>query len=163
MATSNRVSVTITPAIRDSFIALLDQAAALLPASPTLSSEERQDISTIGTRLQPFDDAVAMTVPQFPAIVPPYLDAAEADKDRASRSIVKELLLAATATCEKLRDLDLLLGADLFDFDHGVFYTARDAAKRGSIPGADTALAQLDAAYPKRGKKTPPPEPPPAP
>ena len=163
MATSNRVSVTITPAIRDSFIALLYQAAALLPASPTLSSEERQDISTIGTRLQPFDDAVAITVPQFPAIVPAYLDAAEAVKDRSSRAVVKEMYLASNAMCEKVRDLDLLLGADLFDFDHGVFYTARDAAKRGSIPGADTALAQLEAAYPKRGKKTPPPESPPAP
>lgn len=163
MATSNRVSVTITPAIRDSFIAFLNQAAALLPVAPTLSNEERQEISTIGPRLQPFDDAVAMTVPQFPAIVPSYLDAAEAVKDRSSRAVVKEILLAASALCEQVRDLDLLLGADLFDFDHGVFYTARDAAKRGSIPGADTALAQLEAAYPKRGKKTPPVEPPPAP
>jgi hypothetical protein len=163
MASSNRVSVTITPAIRDSFIAFIDQAMALLPSAPTLSTEERKDISTIGTRLQPFDDAVAAVVPQFPALVPSYLDAAEAVKDRSSRVIVKEMLLAATAACEQVRDLDLLLGADLFDFDHGVFYTARDAAKRGSIPGADTALAQLEAAYPKRGKKTPPPEPPPAP
>jgi hypothetical protein len=57
----------------------------------------------------------------------------------------------------------LLLGADLFDFDHGVYYTARDAAKRGSISGADTALAQLETAYPKRGKKAPSPTPPPAP
>lgn len=163
MASSNRVSVSVTPAIRDSFIGFLNQAAALLPATPALSADDRQEISTIGTRLQPFDDAVAEVVPQFPQLVPPYLDAAEAVKDRASRAVVKEVLLAATALCEKVRDLDLLLGADLFDFDHGVYYTARDAAKRGSISGADTALAQLETAYPKRGKKAPSPAPPPAP
>jgi hypothetical protein len=147
----------------DAFIGFLNQAAAILPSAPTLSNADRQEISTIGTRLQPFDDAVAAVVPQFPALVPAYLSAAEADKDRASRAVVKEVLLAATALCEKVRDLDLLLGADLFDFDHGVYYTARDAAKRGSIPGADTALAQLDAAYPQRGKKAPAPKPAPTP
>ena len=51
MASSNRMSVTITPAIRDSFIAFLNQAMALLPSAPTLSTEERKDISTIGTEL----------------------------------------------------------------------------------------------------------------
>lgn len=158
MATSNRISIDITTTIRDQFIAKVNEAFALLPAGiPTLTPEERQTIPSIGDKLQPFDNAVATVVPQFPLLVPPYQNAAEAAKDRATRTNLHPMLLAATALCEKLSDTDKLLGADLFDFDHAVLYTARDAAKRGSIPGADTALATLEDAYPKKKPKAPTP------
>jgi hypothetical protein len=163
MSTSNRVSLGLTAAQLQTFLDAIAAASAMLPAAPSLSSEDRQQISTIGTRLQPFDDAVAEIVPQFPQLVPAYLDTAQAVIDRADRLKLGQMMLAVSTLHEKLRDFDLLGGADLFDYDHGVFYTTRDAAKRGSIPGADTALAQMEAAYPRRGKKAPAPTPPPAP
>ena len=154
MATSNRISIDITTTIRDQFIAKVNEAFALLPTGiPTLTPDERQTIPSIGPRLQPFDTAVATVVPQFPQLVPPYQSAAEAAKDRTTRTNVDPMLLAATALCEKLGDIDKLLGADLFDFDHAVLYTARDAAKRGAIPGADSALTTLEDAYPKKKAK----------
>jgi hypothetical protein len=163
MATSNRVALDITAAQLQTFLDAIAEASAVLPAAPSLSSEDRQEISTIGTRLQPFDDAVAEVVPQFPQLVPAYLSTPEAVKDRADRLKLGQMMLAVSTLSEKLRDFDILVGADLFDYDHGVFYTARDAVKRGSISGADTALDQMEAAYPRRGKKTPAPAPPPAP
>ena len=64
MATSNRVALDITAAQLQTFLDAIAEASAVLPAAPSLSSEDRQEISTIGTRLQPFDDAVAEVVPQ---------------------------------------------------------------------------------------------------
>ncbi|MBL9133504.1 MAG: hypothetical protein JNG86_19995 [Verrucomicrobiaceae bacterium] len=163
MATSNRVSVEITAAQLTSFLGFINQAAAILPPAPSLSSEERQAISTIGTRLQPFDDAVAEVVPQFPDFVPSYLSTPEATKDRGFRLILGQMMVAIETIREHVRDLDILAGADLFDYDHGVLNTARDAVKRGSIPGADAALDQMEEAYPRRGRRTTPPPAPPTP
>jgi|GEM_PF-3721612 len=161
MASTNRIALDLTAAQLQTFLASITAASAVLPAAPSLSSEDRQEISTIGTRLQPFDDAVAEIVPQFPQLVPNYLSTPEADKDRADRLKLGQMMLAVSTLLEKLRDFDILIGADLFDYDHGVFYTTRDAAKRGSIAGVDSALGQMEAAYPRRGKKAP--APPPAP
>ncbi len=164
MATSNRISIDITTTIRDQFIAKINEAFALLPTGvPTLTPDERQTTPSIGDRLQAFDTAVATIVPQFPQFVPVYQSASEAAKDRATRANVNPMLVAATTLCEKISDIDKLLGADLFDFDHAVLYSARDAAKRGNIPGADTALTTLEDAYPKKKAKATPTPPTPTP
>lgn len=162
MATSNRISVEITDAVKTQFIDLLTQAAALLPAAPTLTPEERQETPTIGPKLQPFDNAAQEVAVQFPQLVPVYQSVTEATKDFNSRAKVSTMQLALDSLREKLGDIDLLMGADRFDFSHSILYSARDAAKRGNIPGADTALSSMEEVYPKRGKKTTP-TPPPAP
>lgn len=162
MATSNRISVEITDAVKTQFIDLLTQAAALLPAAPTLTPEERQETPTIGPKLQPFDNAAQEVAVQFPQLVPAYQSVVEATKDFNSRANVSTMQLALNSLREKLGDIDLLMGSDRFDFSHSILYSARDAAKRGNIPGADTALSSMEDVYPKRGKKTPP-TPPPAP
>ena len=139
MATSNRVALDITAAQLQTFLDAIAEASAVLPAAPSLSSEDRQEISTIGTRLQPFDDAVAEVVPQFPQLVPAYLSTPEAVKDRADRLKLGQMMLAVSTLSEKLRDFDILVGADLFeDAGDGVrLITGVGLRERGAAPALD--------------------------
>jgi hypothetical protein len=162
MPNDNRISAVVLPADKAAILTKLTEINALLPFLINLTKDERITLPKLGTASLAFDEQCTSYMASAPNLVPPFVDAAEVNKDRALRLVLADLLRESKKLCEKLDDTLLLVGSEIWMADLSFYQTVRQAAKR-DVPGADTVYDELRVRFPGVAGDPTEPEPEPEP
>lgn len=157
MPDDNRISAALTPADITAIMTKLTEINALLPFLINLTMNERITLPKLGPASLAFDEHCASYMSSAPNLVPPFVDAAEADKDRALRVNLANILREARKLCEKVDDTLMLVGSEIWMADLSFYQTVRQAARR-DVPGADTIYNDLKVRFPGVSGDPVPPE-----
>ena len=162
MPNDNRISAVVLPADKAAILTKLTEINALLPFLINLTKDERITLPKLGSASLAFDEQCTSYMASAPNLVPPFVDAAEVNKDRALRLVLADLLRESKKLCEKLDDTLLLVGSEIWMADLSFYQTVRQAAKR-DVPGADTVYDELRVRFPGVAGDPAEPEPEPEP
>lgn len=162
MPNDNRISAEVTAANKTAILTKINEISALLPFLINLTKEERRDLPKLGPASLGFDEQCASYMSSAPNLVPPFVDPAEVNKDRALRISMADIWRELRKLCEKVDDTLLLVGNEIWMADLSFYHTVKQAARRG-VGGADTILDDLKARFPGVSGDEEEPEPSPGP
>ncbi|HCN77031.1 MAG TPA: hypothetical protein DIT13_07545, partial [Verrucomicrobiales bacterium] len=117
MPNHDRISSEIPAQVITDFNTKLAEALALIqPYEENITSEERQEIRSIGPALTAWMERCLIHSAQTPGLISEYMDAAGATKDKTRRDQVSGLITQVEGARERLRDIYFLSNADLFNY-----------------------------------------------
>jgi len=166
MPDDNRISAEVTAANVTAIVTKLTEIKALLPFLLNLTKDERIRLPKLGSNSLAFDEQCKTYMASAPNLVPPFVDPAEVNKDRALRLVLADILREVNKLAEALDDSLLLVGSEIWLADLTFYQTVRQAARR-NVLGADAIYDELkerfpgvsgDPEEPEEGE-TPPPNP----
>jgi hypothetical protein len=150
MPDDNRISVTVTDKNVTDILTHLDAIETILPF--LLSREEGDNNVMLGDKSVGFDEKCGSYMGTNPEFLPPYVDAAEVEKDRAAREQFLKFLPRLRLLAKKTDDTFDVIGNELMMADLAYYNSTADAAKRGKASAGDIH-DDLAARYPGRPSK----------
>lgn len=166
MPDDNRISAEVTAANVTAIVTKLTEIKALLPFLLNLTKDERIRLPKLGSNSLAFDEQCKTYMASAPNLVPPFVDPAEVNKDRALRLVLADILREVNKLAEALDDSLLLVGSEIWLADLTFYQTVRQAARR-NVLGADAIYDELKERFPgvsgepeePEEGETPPPNP----
>jgi hypothetical protein len=162
MPNDNRISATLAPADKASILTKITEIKTLLPFLLNLTKDERIATPKLGPASLAFDEQCTTYMASAPNLVPPFVDVAEVNKDRALRVALADILREVNKLAEALDDSLMVVGGEIWLADLSFYQTVRQAARR-NVVGADTIYDDLATRFPGAGGDPEQPPTPPAP
>jgi len=152
MALDNLVSIEFTQAELDKLkLAIADIDTVLAGKAINLTPEERHHYARVSYEMLPWVQKSFGYMHTEPTLVPAYIDMPELEKDFKARTDIEPNYTSLRSTFEKLDDLMLLLGHDMYT-SCIAFYKAVKAASVSNVPGSTTIYQDLAQQFPGRPK-----------
>jgi hypothetical protein len=140
--TSNRLSVTLTPAAITAVKAAITTVNTQLPFLLGLTSAERKAIPKIDVNNKVFVEDVITAVNNNASILPSYINATEIGKDLELFEQLDELVQLVGQLYDKLKDTQMLAGSEAY-VSSLVAYKLFDSTADTGLPGAESIYNQL--------------------
>jgi hypothetical protein len=151
MAQKNKVSASIDPAVKAAALAgianIRGQLAPLLHI--TLSPSERQEMPKMGDKTKAFVSKSLEYAGLEPALVPAFLDLAEAQKDYQLAADLGELSRSLDKLLEEVNDAMMLAGSEAYDAAL-LFYNNVKMASRTNSGGTGSIYDELARRFPRK-------------
>ncbi len=137
----------------------IGEIRALLPFLISLTNAERIRLPKMADGTTPFVSKALSYAETTPALVPPYLDVAELNRDFALAQALGEVLRAVGQLTQSVQDTQTAVGSEAYAAALAFYQTTKQAAKRG-VPGADAIYQDLKARFEGNGPTGTPATPP---
>ena len=152
MALDNLASISFTTEELDKIkLAIKDIDTVLEGKAINLTPDERQRFARVSYEMLPWVQKCYGYMKTEPTLVPAYIDMTELDKDFKVRTDIDPNYTSLRSTFEKLDDLMLLLGHDIYN-NCIAFYKAVKAASQANVPGSTSIYQDLAQQFPGRPK-----------
>lgn len=117
-----------------------------------LTPEERKGAQSASeTRLPYIQNAINNLAPQFPALQPPFLSHAEAERDVATTVTLREIDTTIKEIVDRFTDFSL--ASEHFAYQYmRKFYAIAQEAQAVNTPGADTVVGALSPLFEGQGE-----------
>lgn len=154
MAQNNRVSIEITEAmvadVKEKLNAVRTALAGVLVTN--LTPDERVTMLKMGDKTLAFVNRALEFAALNPALVPPYLNLEEAQRDYKLAASISRLLKELATLQRGLEDTGMVAGSEAYDAAL-IFYASVRGASRSNIPGAQAVHDELKRQFPRRSTK----------
>ncbi len=140
--TSNRLSVTLTPAAITAIKTAIATVNTQLPFLLGLTSAERKAIPKIDVNNKVFVEDALTAINNNTGILPSYINATEIGKDLELFEQLDELVQLVGQLYDKLKDTQMLAGSEAYVSSLVAYKLFASAADAG-LPGADSIYNQL--------------------
>lgn len=140
--TSNRLSVTITPAAILAIKAAIASVDTQLLFLIGLTPDERKALPKIDVNNKIFVEDALLAIQNNAGILPTYINGAEIGKDLLLFEQLDELVQLAGQLYDKLKDTQTLAGSEAYVSSLVAYKLFASAADAG-LPGADSIYNQL--------------------
>ena len=147
MPNDNRISAEVTAAQVTAIMTKITEIKALMPFLLNLTKDERRSLPKLGPSSLNFDEQCKAYMASAPNLVPPFVVAAEVNKDRDLRLVLADINREVKKLCEMVDDTRLTLGNEIWMADLSFYHTVKMAARR-DVPGADTVYDDLKSRFP---------------
>jgi hypothetical protein len=124
----------------------INETEVLLPFLENLSPEERQSLPKMGKKGLDFVERALRYGQEHRPLQIPYVDLDQMKRDLTLKKQVQRILGVLEPFCEKLKDSDIILGAESYAAARVIYNAAKGAAKSG-VPGMDTIVKDLSDMY----------------
>jgi hypothetical protein len=161
MAQENRVSIVITAQQKADILAAIAALKAKLTFTIGLTMDERTTILKLGDKSVAFDKKCTSYMAARPDLIPPFIDVAELNKDRAALDEVNDIQRALNEVNQALADTATQIGHEIILPDFSYYNNVGFCAKNG-VAGAQAIYDDLSERFPGRkgkAKATRPPTP----
>ncbi len=160
MSQNNQISAAITAANQTAITNAIDAIKATLVnvLIVNLTAQQRLEIAKMGDKTFSFVNNALTYAGQNPALVPAFLNIAEANKDY---QLAKELNLVyqqLNTLLKSVEDAMMVAGGEAYDAAL-IFYSAVKGAQRSNLPGAAAIYNDLKTQFPRGVKPTVTPAP----
>lgn len=153
MNQENKLSVALTPEqqkdIQDKIAALQTALKPLMLVN--LTSEERMNMLKMSDKTYSFVAKAFIFAEQNPALVPNYMDLAEARRDFDLVSAIRPVVEALATMHRGLEDTAMMAGSEAYD-GALIFYNSVKGAGRTNQSGAQAVYDELSKQFPRRSK-----------
>lgn len=140
--TSNRLSVTLTPAAITAIKAAIATVDTQLPFLIGLTNAERKAIPKIDVNNKVFVEDALTAINNNGGILPNYINAVEIGKDLELFEQLDELVQLVGQLYDKLKDTQMLAGSEAYVSSLVAYKLFASAADAG-LPGAESIYNQL--------------------
>jgi hypothetical protein len=140
--TSNRLSVTLTPAAITAIKAAIATVDTQLPFLLGLTNAERKAIPKINVNNKVFVEDALTAINNNGGILPNYINAVEIGKDLQLFEQLDELVQLVGQLYDKLKDTQMLAGSEAYVSSLVAYKLFASAADAG-LPGAESIYNQL--------------------
>ncbi len=140
--TSNRLSVTLTPAAITAIKAAIATVDTQLPFLIGLTNAERKAIPKIDVNNKVFVEDALTAINNNGGILPNYINAVEIGKDLELFEQLDELVQLVGQLYDKLKDTQMLAGSEAYVSSLVAYKLFASAADAG-LPGAESIHNQL--------------------
>jgi len=140
--TSNRLSVTLTPAAITAVKTAIATVNTQLPFLLGLTSAERKAIPKIDVNNKVFVEDALTAINNNTGILPSYINATEIGKDLELFEQLDELVQLVGQLYDKLKDTQMLAGSEAYVSSLVAYKLFASAADAG-LPGAESIYNQL--------------------
>jgi len=140
--TSNRLSVTLTPAAITAIKTAIATVNTQLPFLLGLTSAERKAIPKIDVNNKVFVEDALTAINNNTGILPSYINATEIGKDLELFEQLDELVQLVGQLYDKLKDTQMLAGSEAYVSSLVAYKLFASAADAG-LPGAESIYNQL--------------------
>lgn len=140
--TSNRLSVTLTPAAITAIKAAIAAVDSQLPFLLGLTNAERKALPKIDVNNKVFVEDSLTAINNNGGILPTYINAVEIGKDLVLFEQLDELVQLVGQLFDKLRDTQMLAGSEAYVSSLVAYKLFASAADAG-LPGAESIYNQL--------------------
>jgi hypothetical protein len=155
MSQENQISMTIPAetlaAITTNFSAVNALLANILLFN--LTAEERKAMLVMGDKTLAFVQKSLEYAENNPALLPPYLDLAEAKKDFALAHDLYGVLQQVNTLQRAIEDTMMVAGSEAYNAAL-VFYNSVKGASRVNVPGSEAVYNDLQQRFAVKPKKT---------
>jgi hypothetical protein len=161
MSQENRITVILKPADKTAVLKHLADIRQLLYAALlfNLDPTERQNLVKMGDKSLAFVGKALDYATKNPALVPPYLDLPEANKDYTLCADLKELSHELGTLSQAIDDTIMMAGSEAYDAAL-IFHNSVKGATRTNAPGTQAIYEDLAERFPRSRRRV---EPAPAP
>jgi hypothetical protein len=150
---NNQISAVIAEAdktaIAEAITTIKTKLANVLIFS--LPTEERRGSFKLGDKNLAFIQKSLQYAEQYPELVPPFLNTAEARKDFNLAVELQQLLNQLYALITSIEDATTVAGSEAYDAAL-IFYNAVKTAVRSNVPGSQSIADDLGQQFPGRSK-----------
>lgn len=140
--TSNRLSVTLTPAAITAIKAAIATVDTQLPFLLGLTNAERKALPKIDVNNKVFVEDALTAINNNGGILPTYINAVEIGKDLELFEQLDELVQLVGQLYDKLKDTQMLAGSEAYVSSLVAYKLFASAADAG-LPGAESIYNQL--------------------
>jgi hypothetical protein len=140
--TSNRLSITLTPAAITAIKAAIATVDTQLPFLLGLTNAERKAIPKIDVNNKVFVEDALTAINNNGGILPTYINAVEIGKDLELFEQLDELVQLVGQLYDKLKDTQMLAGSEAYVSSLVAYKLFASAADAG-LPGAESIYNQL--------------------
>lgn len=140
--TSNRLSVTLTPAAITAIKAAIATVDTQLPFLLGLTNAERKALPKIDVNNKVFVEDALTAINNNGGILPNYINAVEIGKDLQLFEQLDELVQLVGQLYDKLKDTQILAGSEAYVSSLVAYKLFASAADAG-LPGAESIYNQL--------------------
>lgn len=148
--TSNRLSVTLTPAAITAIKAAIATVDTQLPFLIGLTNAERKAIPKIDVNNKVFVEDALTAINNNGGILPTYINAVEISKDLELFEQLDELVQLVGQLYDKLKDTQMLAGSEAYVSSLVAYKLFASAADAG-LPGAESIYNQLKQRFTTEG------------
>ncbi|QNN40466.1 hypothetical protein [Pedobacter roseus] len=159
MSLSNRISTEITADQSEAISAAFEQLkTALAPVLViNLTAAERKSMLKMGDKTLAFVNKTLEYATQNPALVPNYINLAEARKDNKLSSDIYGIFQQLSTLLRAMEDTGMVAGAEAYEAALVIYHSIKGAS-RSNIPGIQAICDDLKQRFPGRGKHNTTPE-----
>lgn len=140
--TSNRLSITLTPAAITAIKAAIATVDTQLPFLLGLTNAERKALPKIDVNNKVFVEDALTAINNNGGILPTYINAVEIGKDLELFEQLDELVQLVGQLYDKLKDTQMLAGSEAYVSSLVAYKLFASAADAG-LPGAESIYNQL--------------------
>lgn len=148
----NKVSATLSAEAQNNIAAAINVIQENLPNLINLTPDERQVCAKLGDKSLSFVGKALEYARQNPAVVPPYIDVNEFERDLNLYVQLTKLLYPLHQLVEKLDDTTMQAGSEAYSAAL-LFYNAVKGAARAGVPGVKNIVDDLQTRFPGRKNK----------
>jgi hypothetical protein len=153
--TNNRINVTILPAVQNSAIQHIRDAADLLPFLVGLVADEKKSMQGINLSNKQFVEDCLNEMDLEPGILPTFIDPNSVRNDYQLWLQLDQIKLATHDLLDKLSDTQYLAGAEAYKVCL-IYYRLVEAAAKAGLPGADERYNRLKERFKDQGPQSAP-------
>lgn len=119
----------------------------------SLTNDERVELPKMGDKSVAFVTKALELAVQNPALVPAYLDIAEAKKDFQLTQALLPIRQELQTLLRAVEDVAMLAGSEAYDAAL-IYYNSVKGASRSNVPGAQAVWDELSPRFPRRSTKS---------
>lgn len=149
MADHNRISASVTADDLAAITAAIETIKSKLPFLISLEPGEIRELPKIGPKTLAFDEGCRDFMLRHPELVPAYIDVAEADKDRALREQMSDVVRTLGTLSQNAEDTLAVISHEIYNADLAFYNNVKQAAKRGVL-SAQSVYEVLSVRFPGR-------------
>lgn len=156
MAQENRITYAIKPADKTAILKHIADIRQLLGGALAfnLDPSERQALAKMGDKSLAFVGKALDYATKNTALVPPYLDLAEANKDYALAADLREISRELGTLNQAVEDTLMVAGAEAYDAAL-IFHASVKGASRTNAAGSQAIYEDLVQRFPRGARKAP--------
>ncbi|PZF72815.1 hypothetical protein [Taibaiella soli] len=154
MAQSNQISAAISNETKSAVDNGLNTVATALKDMLifNLTPDQRAGMLKMGDKTLAFVDKSLEYARQNPALVPQFVDIAEAEKDLTLTRDLFHIYQKLTALTRSVEDAMMVAGGEAYEASL-IFYNSVKAASRSNSAGSQAIYEEMSKRFPGRGKK----------
>jgi hypothetical protein len=152
MSKTNKISVAIDAADMTAMLAAIDTINSKLKLLLVLNDEERRELPKMGDKTFAFVTKCHKYAKANPALVPPFLEMDEFDKDVVLVDELLKVLRPIYQLYQRLDDTAMQAGSEAYQAGL-LFYGYLKSATKAGVPNSKTVYEDLSERFPGRGKK----------
>lgn len=153
MANQNLVSAVISPELKTSIMAKLNEIKNDLDFVITLLPEEKNDYLKVGNAMLPFLDKAFNAASTHPEILPSIFDKTEYAKDYQLTKDIVPILNLVSEIKTSLEDTLYAVGSDTMSESLEVYAAVQQ--NKDKVPGMEVIAAELKEFFKRSKRKTP--------